>query len=285
MVGQRVVVRHLLADGRATDVLGVCTAYDDASLTVERDGQGPTRIPLEAIVTGKPVPPRASVRARVGAREVEEQIGALWSSHHTEPLGAWLLRASPPHGGRLRRRGNSALAMADPGLDLAEAVARVRAFYRRLDQDPWIQVQADSRLETTLADHGFLRAPDGDAHAQLAPVAQALRAARGTAAGVEASHDDRSGRVPTVTVTLGDSWATGRGVLSGDWLLLDSVEVQAARRRQGLATAVLAELLDWGASQGARTALLHVEVGNEPALGLYDGLGFRTHHTNRYLRG
>ena len=46
---------------------------------------------------------------------------------------------------------------------------------------------------------------------------------------------------------------------------------------------MLAELLDWGASRGARTAWLHVESDNAPGLGLYEGLGFRTHHLNRYL--
>ena len=56
-----------------------------------------------------------------------------------------------------------------------------------------------------------------------------------------------------------------------------------AQRRRGLATGVLAELLDWGASQGARTALLHVETDNPGAIALYERHGFVTHHTNRYL--
>ena len=81
------------------------------------------------------------------------------------------------------------------------------------------------------------------------------------------------------------SETTGRGVLSGDWLLVESVVVDAAERRRGLATAVLAELLDWGASLGATTALLHVETDNEGAIALYERHGFVTHHTNRYLVG
>ena len=40
VVGQRVVVRHLLPDGRATDVLGTCTAWGGDSLTVDREGHG-----------------------------------------------------------------------------------------------------------------------------------------------------------------------------------------------------------------------------------------------------
>ena len=90
VVGRRIVVRHLLPDGRASDVLGVCTAWDEASLTIDRDGHGPVVISLSTVVTGKPVPPRASVRARVGAAAVERHVEALWSRVTTEPLGTKL---------------------------------------------------------------------------------------------------------------------------------------------------------------------------------------------------
>ncbi|WP_210648941.1 N-acetyltransferase [Nocardioides sp. SYSU D00065] len=281
VVGQRIVVRHLLPDGRATDVLGTCTAWGAESLTLDRDGHGPVEVALAAVVTGKPVPPRASVRARVPAREVEEHVSALWSTTTTEPLGAWLLRASPPHGGRLRRRGNSALAMDEPGIGWADAVWRVREFYAALEQPPLIQVQPGSAVETTLAALGFSPIGSGDAHAQLAPVPQALRSLRTAAPDVPvdlAEADDRA------TATVRDD-ATGTGVLSGDWLLVEGLAVDPAQRRRGLASAVLAELLDWGAARGARTAMLHVETANAGALALYARHGFVTHHTNRYLAG
>jgi ribosomal protein S18 acetylase RimI-like enzyme len=46
----------------------------------------------------------------------------------------------------------------------------------------------------------------------------------------------------------------------------------------------MAELLEWGAERGATTVWLQVETDNQPALALYAGLGFRVHHTNRYLQ-
>ena len=279
VVGTRVVVRHLLPDGRATDVLGVCTSWGPDRLVVEGPA-GPVEVGFDVLVTGKPVPPRASVRARVPAREVERHVAALWSSITTEPLGAWVLRASPPHGGRLRRRGNSALAMEDPGMPLADAVAGVHAFYERLGQESLVQVPAGSDLEAALAPLGLTPLGDGDAHAQLAPVAQALRATRGSGADLPVEHRESEA---ALGVDVGDGAARGRAVLSDDWLLVEGLEVAPGHRRRGLATAVVADLLDWGASRGARTALLHVEVDNEPALRLYDRLGFRTHHTNRYL--
>lgn len=39
-VGQRVVVRHLLADGRATDLLGTLLSADAVRLTLRRDRLG-----------------------------------------------------------------------------------------------------------------------------------------------------------------------------------------------------------------------------------------------------
>ncbi len=284
VVGQRVVVRHLLPDGRATDVLGTCTSWGADSLTIDRDGPpeqaGPVVIALADVVTGKPVPPRASVRSRVSPQEVEEHVAALWDSATTEPLGQWLLRASPPHGGRLRRRGNSALAMREPGIGWADAAFGVRRFYEALEQTPLVQVQRGSDVEQTLAPLGFAPMGDGDAHAQLASVARALRSVRAAAPDVPATLDERPG---SATASLASGAATGRGVLSGDWLLVESVVVDATERRRGLATAVLAELLDWGASLGATTALLHVETDNEGAIALYERHGFVTHHTNRYL--
>ena len=286
VVGQRIVVRHLLPDGRATDVLGTCTAWGDGSLTIDRDGPpdraGPVVIALADVVTGKPVPPRASVRARVPARSVEEHVAALWTEIETEPLGEWLLRASPPHGGRLRRRGNSALAMDEPGIGWGDAVWRVREFYAAREQTAYIQVQRGSSVERTLAPLGFTSLGDGDAHAQLAPVAQALRSVRRSAPDVAAEVDES----PTsATVRLDSGAATGRAVLSGDWVLVEGLVVDPGHRRRGLASAVLADLLDWGASRGATTAMLHVETDNTGAIALYERHGFVTHHTNRYLVG
>ena len=60
-------------------------------------------------------------------------------------------------------------------------------------------------------------------------------------------------------------------------------EVAESRRRRGLGLAVMAALLEWGAEQGARTAYLQVLGDNGPALGLYERLGFGTHHAYRYL--
>ena len=45
----------------------------------------------------------------------------------------------------------------------------------------------------------------------------------------------------------------------------------------------MAALLEWGAELGATTAYLQVLGHNEPALALYDSMGFQTHHAYAYL--
>jgi GNAT superfamily N-acetyltransferase len=170
--------------------------------------------------------------------------------------------------------------MEQPRIGWADAAYGVRRFYEALEQEPWVQVQLGSDVERALAPLGFAPMGDGDAHAQLASVARALRSVRAAAPDVRAALDESPG---AVTVSVDSGAGTGRGVLSSDWLLIESVTVDAGQRRRGLATAVLAEVLDWGASLGATTALLHVEVVNADAIALYERHGFVTHHTNRYL--
>ena len=45
----------------------------------------------------------------------------------------------------------------------------------------------------------------------------------------------------------------------------------------------MAALLEWGAERGATTAYLQVLGHNAPALALYEGMGFTTHHAYAYL--
>jgi GNAT superfamily N-acetyltransferase len=91
-----------------------------------------------------------------------------------------------------------------------------------------------------------------------------------------------SATTPVVTARIGDA-ASGVAAYDRDWVGFRSIEVEPGQRRQGLALAVMAALLEWGAEQGATTAYLQVLGDNRPALELYDGLGFRTHHAYRYL--
>ncbi|MBD0863357.1 GNAT family N-acetyltransferase [Gordonia sp. zg691] len=82
--------------------------------------------------------------------------------------------------------------------------------------------------------------------------------------------------------------AIGRGAVteSSDgrrWLGLSALWTDPARRRTGLSSAVVAELVAWGVEQGADAAYLQVETTNRPAGAWYRRLGFGLHHSYRYL--
>ncbi len=294
VVGQRVVVRRLLrgetgpSGGPAmTDVLGVCTAWGDGRCVVLPESGEPVEIALADIVSGKPVPPRPSVRHRVSAYDAELHVLSLWPDVETRPLGGWLLRTAPPYEGRRRRRANSVLAMGDPRMSLTEALPVIRAFYADRDQPALAQVELGSTEEADLVAVGWTPVPDKDNAFMIGSVAQVLRHAPplpedGVVCLTPTSGSSSGTRPVRAEVEIGDR-ARGRAALDGDWVGIHTVEVHPDHRRQGLATRVIVELLDWGASLGATTAWLHVETHNAGALVLYEGLGFRTHHTARYL--
>ena len=294
VVGQRVVVRRLLrgqtgpSGGPAmTDVIGTCTAWGDGRCVVVPESGAPVEIALADIVSGKPVPPRPSVRHRVSAYDAELHMLSLWPDVETRRLGGWLLRAAPPYEGRLRRRANSVLAMGDPQMPLAEALSLIHAFYADRDRPALAQVELGSAEEAGLVAAGWTPVPDKDNAFMIGSVAQVLRQAprlpeEGLISLTPTSGSDAAARPVRAEAEIADR-ARGRAALDGDWVGLHTVEVHPDHRRKGLASRVILELLDWAGSLGATTAWLHVETHNAAAIALYEGLGFRTHHTARYL--
>lgn len=281
VVDQRVVIRYLLegsigpTGGPAmTDVLGVCESWVDGVASVRRADGALIRIPTALIVSGKPVPPRPSVRMRT-APGVAERLAIDVFDPITEPLGEWVLRAQRSTRPRLFRRANSVLAFGDPGVPLEAALARSVAFAEEHDRAPLVQVERDGDWERPILDLGWL--DDGGNEMWVAGISQALR-------------NISSGQRVQLT-TDGDAavaWkqdqAEGRALISGDWLCIHDVFVDAEHRGRYLGTAVVSELLEWGAERGARTAWMHVDSNNVAGIHLYDSLGFLPHHASRYLR-
>lgn len=282
VVGQRVVVRRLVpgetgpTGGPAfTDVLGDCIAWDPC-VVVTAAGER-VEIPVELIVSGKPVPPRASVRMRASVAECEAHVAGLWPDVVTEDVAGWGLRHSPTVD---RRRASSCLAVVEPSVPLADAVTRVRRRYGALGRTPLLHVEVGSSLERALLDLGCTPA-GGEADLLLGSVARVRRSLGRPARAAEL---EATGPRATATIGLGcDPVAEGRAAVTGDWLGLHALAVDPSHRRQGLARSVLAALLDFGAEQGARTAWLHVEADNLAALALYESAGFTVHHRMQYL--
>jgi ribosomal protein S18 acetylase RimI-like enzyme len=260
-----------------TDVLGTCLSWADGTCVVQREDGTSIAIDTAHIVSGKPVPPRPPVRHRVSPQEAQLRALALWPGLETERLGGWLLRYSPTS---TARRSRSVLAMEPSGVD--GAYEQVVAFYATRTGRPIAAVLPDSDEDALFRSHGWgLESNDADTLFQIASVASARR--------VVSRQDFVLPQPPSfeevgdlVTVHIGDR-ASGVAAYADDWVGFRGIEVSPEHRRQGLGLAVMDALLEWGAERGATTAYLQVLADNAPALALYEGLGFATHHAYRYL--
>ncbi|MDP2773477.1 MAG: GNAT family N-acetyltransferase [Nocardioides sp.] len=288
VVGQRVVVRRLVpgetgpTGGPAlTDLLGVCTAWGGGVCVVQPAAGPPVTIALTDIVSGKPVPPRPSVRQRVPAREAQERGFALFADLETRPVGDWVLRRSAT---ATARRANSVLAFGPSGV--SDDYAQVTDFYAATGARPIAAVLPDSAEDDLFRGHGWgLESHDADTVFELTAVSQAMRSLRGTDVDGVDVRVEVDGHQATARAVLDGSEqvAGGLAAYDRDWVGFRGLEVAPEHRRRGLALAVMAALLEWGAEQGATTAYLQVLGDNEPALALYERLGFREHHRYRYL--
>jgi len=300
-LGRRVSVRRAVRDTsdsasgpRYSDVVGDLLALSGAEATVETR-HGTVRVPLADIAIARVAPP-----STVDELALEAVAAQGWQPAETGTVGGWLLRAA----GGFTSRANSVLPLRSPGVPLDEALERAGAWYAERGLPLKLQVptearrlldaelgergwpiltethvlaarlellhgtgpSADVRLDAEPDDAWLTRYRDGDG---LEPVARAVLV--------------RHERVVFASVRDGeDVLAVGRGVVDQDWLGVSAVEVDPARRRRGLARAVMAALWQWGRDQGARRSYLQVEADNEPALALYEQLGYWHHHDYRY---
>lgn len=281
VVGRRVVVRRVLpgetgpSGGPAmTDLLGICTSWGDGECVVQPESGDPVRIAVTDIVSGKPVPPRPSVRHRVSPLEAQRHGLALWPDLVTEPVGDWLLRRSPTS---RARRANSVLAFSPAGVE--DAYEQVVAFYDR----PIAAVLPGSAQDALFSSHGWVReSHDADTLFQLASLARVMRALRGLRRARPTPVELVETHPGVVTARIGDV-ASGVAAYDRDWVGFRSIEVAPEHRRQRLGLTVMADLLEWGAERGATTAYLQVLGDSTAALELYEQLGFATHHAYRYL--
>ncbi|HEY9562859.1 MAG TPA: GNAT family N-acetyltransferase [Nocardioides sp.] len=296
VVGQRVVVRRLVpgetgpTGGPAfTDVLGTCTSWGDGTCVVAPESGPEVAIAIAEIVSGKPVPPRPSVRHRVSPREAEGHALVLWPQVERRSLGDWELRSDPAPVGRLLKRANSCLAIGDPGSPLAGAEQQLRAFYASRKRAALVQVETGSPVEAHFLAADWSVVEGGSAHFQIASLSRTARLLRtvttwepgGDLDGVEITEDGP--RLDLEVMIEDQVVARARAGVSGDWMGLHGFAVEPSVRRRGVARRMLAELVDRAAEQGVTTLWLHVEVDNAPALALYESLGFTTHHSLAYL--
>ncbi|MEU9988389.1 GNAT family N-acetyltransferase [Streptomyces sp. NPDC048045] len=310
-----------VTDEKFTDTVGVLTSWDDGVLMItRRDGQS-VHILESTLVAGKVVPAAPARRRGPAASypELAHVAARAWRPVQSERLGEWELRAS----GGFTRRANSVLPLGDPGLALDAALDAVRRWYGERGLPAYVQTAtgAEGTQELLCAElerRGWVREVTAELWiGALAPVADRAEGAavvlsreadeawlaryrrKGVSEvalqvlgpGSPRSGEAGSGRGPSVwfasvpgAAAGAPPAAIGRCVVDGRWAGFAAVEVDPARRRQGLATEVVAALARRALDEGASAAWLQVEEDNEAARALYTALGFARHHSYHHYR-
>jgi N-acetylglutamate synthase len=304
--GERWVVRHRLANGSATDVIGWVERIDPETVSIVTSSGALVEVPAAAIIVARRAPAAAGGPdpLRTSAEELERHALPGWLGWG-EPLGQWTLRAAGGH----TVRANSCLAVGDPGMPIVAAAAQVAEFSAAHGIVPGAQVIAGSDIEAGLRKLGWDDAypatdvlvcrlstflgdslPDPDAEITETLTEAWLEAYR---RGIP-NHPDPAilqmilaGNPPRAFASVPDGQrnllAIGRGHVSGSWLGLGSIWTGGDHRLQGAANRIMVALGHWGARRGARYCYLEVASGNEKFRELCMMLGFTVHHRCRFL--
>jgi ribosomal protein S18 acetylase RimI-like enzyme len=290
-IGARVTVRRRV-QGELSDVVGDLEAFDDASVAVRTADGTLVAVPSPDVVAARVVGP--STRAAV---DLEGVAARAWPAPDSHWLGRWWLRAA----GGFTARANSVRPLGPPGVAADDALDAVREWYAARGLPPRVQVVVGSSLDRDLARRGWSAAPQVRVMtATLSLLASRLdgcdssRVEVGDVASSDWLSLFRGGGAPPVAreilegpdsvglATLSDdegaAVAIGRAVAEPPWLGLTAIEVAPHARRRGHGRAVMAGLSAWGRHHGAVRAYLEVLATNEPAIALYQSLGFVEHH-------
>lgn len=285
-LGTRVAVRYRLAKGSVpplTDAVGHLLAVEPVVRVQTKSGRvaefaGADVVALRVLTD---VPVRTSQ-----IRALEQAAAAAWPGAEHDWSHGWLLRAGPGAG----VGSNSAVAVDISAH--ASSLAVIGGWYRARDLPTLLAVadrvvalppgltelRAERVVVRDVPDAGAAR-PDTSVTVSAHPDAGWLEAlGRGVPVDVLTAVLDGElafGRHGSATVARAAVTDAPDGTR---WLGLSTI--RAADERSGVA--LCEELLRWGAARGATRAHARVPATGSPALA--ETMGFRTHHTRRYIR-
>jgi len=230
-------------------------------------------------------------------RSIEEASLRAWPAIEEADLDGWTLRHSDGFTGRA----NSVQALGSSDRSIETRVTECERWYRERGRPPLFRLTpfSEAGLDGFLADRGYDRF---NRTLVLTRPLAGLEATSGGADLTEATLHEWLGRYaslvgrPAAPAAMGQIieraggralpallWdgqprrlrACGLAVLDDDLLGLFDLVVDADRRRKGYGEQLVRGLAAWGEAGGARRVYLQVTEDNEPALGLYDKLGFK----------
>lgn len=269
-----------------TDVVGHVEAVAPQVL-VRTKSDGVVEVEPEDIVAVRELSHRPVRASEI--RALEHAAALAWPGTEQQWLAGWFLRSGVVSGQAYTSRANSAIPL-DFSAALADLPAVVK-WYRDRGQPAWLAVP-ERLLRVSATGIKPTRVMVGDVLDSPGPAA--VLTARPDDEWLAIYQRDVPVEVLTaaldgeVTFALAAGAAVGRGAVTSApdgtrWLGISSVRVGEQARRQGHARAVCAALQAWGAAHGAEQAYVEVLADNGPAITLYESMGFRLHHSHRYI--
>ncbi|HRD75629.1 MAG TPA: GNAT family N-acetyltransferase [Hyphomicrobiaceae bacterium] len=242
--------------------------------------------------------------ARRGIVALEERGFAAWPALMTVLDDGWVIRLSRGH----TKRANSINVLGPSSEPLAEKCARAEALlawhglpivYRLsplapaeltalLDQRRYELIDDTRVMVADLKPSAERPDPRVSVRAGVAPDWTAAYAA------ADRVSVDRAATLQQMMASIAPPHATaevvdnghrvayGLGVVDRGMIGMFEILVAPSHRRQGLAAAIMAGLLDWGRRNGARRSYLQVVASNSPAIALYERLGYREVYRYHY---
>lgn len=280
-VGDRVSLRYRTPDG-LTDVVGELETLSPVVSVRTKTGET-VRIAPDDVLSVRELS-HVTVR-NSEIRALEHAAALAWPGTEQHWGDGWLLRA----GGGHTSRANSAVPLLFEAN--VHALPGIVDWYAERGLPAWLALPErllpiktpgikDTRVlvseiepvdgAAALPDHPdpeWLQIYERDVPVEVLTAVVDGEVAFATHAGTAA------GRAAVTTAPDGTRWAG-----------LSAVRVAEQSRRLGHARAVCSALLGWAAGRGATRAYVQVLADNEPAATLYHSMGFRLHHTLRYLR-
>lgn len=245
-------------------------------------------------------------------REIEEAAMSSWPALSTVFDGRWIVRLSEGHTGRANSV--NVLDSGDGG-DAVGRLARSADLFRRRALRPTLRATPLTPPSVVAAAEGAGWLPEGESLVMTMPLhpepghrtaaqlpagsvtPEWLAAVGACMAFSEAKQQAIGSKLAVLGLEAGfflhrdedgAPVATGLGVVSRAHYLVGIMDlgVRPDARRQGHGSAVLAEILAWGAQHfpGGCHAWLQVSADNEPAIALYRRRGFAEGYRYRYFR-
>ena len=229
-------------------------------------------------------------------RQIEEAGMNAWPAHQQMLYDGWLLRFADGY----TKRANSVMPVYASSLDVVEKIDYCEEVYRQMGLPPVFRLTplAPENLDLALQVRGYQKlhptrvltlplvnwdspAPQKNLIREM-PLEQwmgVFSEISGSLVEKQPAHAQilRNILTPHLTAALEISgkWvACGLGVLERDWFGLFDIVTHPDYRQQGLATQLIAGMLDWAQAQGAKQSYLQVMENNVPALRLYEKLGY-----------